>query len=75
VADEEEKRPTVRGGARVQKLRVERKGQGVLSSTSGHWIHGGCDSDAATATTGVGAMPSWEVEGLGFWEEVLNGEG
>lgn len=36
VADEEEKRPTVRGGARVQKLRVERKGQGVLPSTSGH---------------------------------------
>jgi hypothetical protein len=76
VVDEEEKRPTVRGGARVQKLRVERKGQGVLPSTSGHWIRGGCDSDAATATTaGVGAMPSWEVEGLGFWEEVLNGEG
>jgi hypothetical protein len=76
VADEEEKRPMVRGGARVQKLRVERKGQGVMPSTSGHWIRGGCDSDAATATTaGVGAMPSWEVEGLGFWEEVLNGEG
>lgn len=74
VADEEEKRLTVRGGARVQKLRVERKGLGVLPSTSGHWICGGCDLNAAAATTaGVGAMP--KVERLGFWEEVLNGEG